>query len=306
MARAETDCGTVGEFGALPLSARVHVDFGAHCAKGRHHPINGDHHLIARLGRSQETLLTSLPADVMNGRFDEYGYGMIVADGLGSAVESEAAARTAIATLVRLLIYFGKWNLRVDDDAIEYEIRTRADRFFRHVDLALHRESVRGPLPNLQTSLTGTFGAGDQLFFAHVGHTRAYLYRDRMLTQLTRDHTIASRRWQASARVPLVDVTVLTRDLTHFLEQTIGMSGSYGPQVDVGNFRLEDSDLILVCSNGVSDHVDEDHIAEILRSDQSVDEQSRLLVDRGMEAGGEDDATALIARYHIPPEAPDL
>jgi PPM family protein phosphatase len=305
MARAETDCGTVGEFGPLPLSARVHVNFGAHCAKGRQHPVNGDHHLIARLGRSQETLLTSLPTDVLGGRFDEYGYGMIVADGLGSAVESEAAARTAIGTLVRLLVYFGKWNLRIDDDAIEYEIKARADRFFRHVDLALHRESMAGPLPNLQTSLTATFGAGDQLFFAHVGHTRAYLFRDGVLTQLTRDHTIASRRWRASAHVPLVDVTVLTRDLTHVLEQTIGMSGSYGPNVDVGNFRLEDSDLILVCSNGVTDHVHEAMIANVLTSEQSVDEQARFLVDLGMQAGGEDDATALVARYHIPAEAPD-
>jgi len=302
MARAETDCGTVGEFGPLPLSSRVHVDFGAHCAKGTHHPVNGDHHLIARLGRSQDTLLTSLPVDVMGGRFDEYGYGMIIADGLGSAVESEAAARTAISTLVRLLVYFGKWNLRIEDDAIEYEIKARADRFFRHVDLALHRESRSGPLPNLQTSLTATFGAGDQLFFAHVGHTRAYLFRDGVLTQLTRDHTIASRRWRTSA--PLVDVTVLTRDLTHFLEQTIGMSGSYGPQVDIGNFRLEDSDLILVCSNGVTDHVNEGTIASVLASEQSVDERARALVDLAVQAGGEDDATALIARYGIPAEAP--
>jgi len=300
MARAETDCGTVGEFGALPLSARVHVDFGAHAAKGRHHPVNGDHHLICRLGRSQEALLTSLPSDIIGGRFDEYGYGMIVADGLGSAVESEAAARTAITTLVRLCVYFGKWNLRIDDDEIEHEIKSRADRFFRHIDLALHRESMRGPVPNLQTSLTGTFGAGDQLFFAHVGHTRAYLFRDRILTQLTRDHTIASRRTRAFSQAPLVDVTVLTRDLTHFLEQTIGMSGSTGPRVDVGNFRLEDSDLILVCSNGVTDNVDEATMSDILTSGRPPDEMSGTLVDLAMRTGGEDDATALIARYHIP------
>ncbi|HKE87278.1 MAG TPA: PP2C family serine/threonine-protein phosphatase [Vicinamibacterales bacterium] len=300
MARAETDCGTVGEFGALPLSARVHVDFGAQCAKGRNHPVNGDHHLICRLGRSQEALLTSLPNDIIGGRFDEYGYGMIVADGLGSAIESEAAARTAITTLVRLCVYFGKWNLRIDDDEIEHEIKTRADRFFRHIDLALHRESMRGPVPNLQTSLTGTFGAGDQLFFAHVGHTRAYLFRDRILTQLTRDHTIASRRTRAFSQVPLVDVTVLTRDLTHFLEQTIGMSGSTGPRVDVGNFRLEDSDLILVCSNGVTDNVEEATLSDILSSGRPPDELCGTLVDLAMRSGGEDDATALIARYHIP------
>ena len=300
MAHAETHCEVMGDFGKLPLSARVHVEFGARAAKGRHHPVNGDHHLIARLGRSQEALLTSLPDEVIGGRFEEYGFGMIVADGLGSAVESEAAARTAITTLAKLMVYFGKWNLRIDDDEIEREIKGRADRFYRHVDLALARESVRGPVPNLQTSLTSTFGAGDQLFFAHVGHTRAYLFRDRTLTQLTHDHTIASRRTRAFSQSPLIDVTVLTRDLTHFLEQTVGMSGSSGPRADIGNFRLEDSDQIVVCSNGVTDNVDDEAMTDILSSGRPPNELCETLVDLAMRTGGEDDATALIARYRIP------
>ena len=72
MAHAETHCGVMGDFGKLPLSAQVHVEFGARAAKGRNHPVNGDHHLICRLGRSQEALLTSLPDEVIGGRFDEY------------------------------------------------------------------------------------------------------------------------------------------------------------------------------------------------------------------------------------------
>lgn len=300
MSHVETECTNRWLFGELPLSSKVRVEFGAHCAPGKRHSINGDHHVIARLGRSQETLLTSLPPDVIGDRYDEYGYGMVVADGIGTAAESEAAARIAISTLLRLLLYFGKWNLRIDSDEIEHEIRMRADRFFRHVDVALTRESANGPIPNLQTSMTSVFGAGEHVFFAHVGHSRAYLFRDGALTRLTRDHTIAARRRSASARAALVDVTVMTRDLTHILEQTIGMAGSHGPRVDVGTFRLENNDMLLLCTNGVTDAVDEAGITDVLSVEHPVEEYCRTLVARAMEASGVDDATALAARYHIP------
>jgi protein phosphatase len=55
-----------------------------------------------------------------------------------------------------------------------------------------------------------------------------------------------------------------------------------------------------VCSNGVTDNVDETSMADILSSGRPPDEQCRTLVELAMQNGGEDDATALIARYHIP------
>lgn len=300
MYHVETESMCRGMFGELPLSSRVRVEFGAQCAAGKRHSINGDHYVIARLGRSHEALLTSLPPDVIGERYDEYGYGMVVADGIGTAAESEVAARIAISTLLRLITYFGKWNLRIDNDEVEHEIRMRADRFFRHVDVALTRESATGPIPNLQTSLTSVFGAGEHVFYAHVGHSRAFLFRDGVLTRLTRDHTIQSRRTTANAYTPLIDVTVLTRDLTHILEQTIGMAGSQGPRVDIGTFRLENRDMLLLCTNGVTDAVDESGIVDVLSMEQPIEEYCRALVTRAMEASGVDDATAVAARYHIP------
>jgi serine/threonine protein phosphatase PrpC len=286
-----------GEF--PPPSATVDVTFGAHSRRGRMHAVNEDHYLVMRLGRHQETMMTSLPEKVIAARFDEYGYAMIVADGVGATGEGEAASHLAIATLVYLVRHFGKWSLRVDD-LVAQELIARVERFYRHVDSTVrYRRDTAVPQPD-QTTLTAVFGAGHDLFFAHVGHSRAYLCRDGQLMRLTRDHTLGGRRSSAIATAPLMDVSVSARDLAHILTDTIGMRGSVGPTIDIERFHLCDDDRVLVCTNGLTDQVDEASMEEVLASARSADEQSRSLVDQAMTAGGDDDITALVARYRIP------
>src|SRR5215203_1051828 len=87
-----------------PPSALVHPRFGAHSRLGRFHTVNEDHYLIMRVGRSQETLLTSLPDNLVDTRFDEEGFAMVVADGLGNSGAGEAASRVALVTLIQLIL----------------------------------------------------------------------------------------------------------------------------------------------------------------------------------------------------------
>jgi serine/threonine protein phosphatase PrpC len=277
-----------------PPSALVHPRFGAHSRLGRFHTVNEDHYLIMRVGRSQETLVTSLPDNLVGSRFDEEGFLMIVADGLGNSGAGEVASRVALVTFVQLILNFCKWNLRVDD-RIAHEIMDRAERFIRHVDSAVVYEGTAKGLSQPQTTFTMVFGAGRSLFYAHVGHSRAYLFRDRSLLRLTRDHTVASR----GELLPLVDVSATVRDLSHLVTQTVGMSGSSGPRIDVERFQLADGDRILVCTNGITDMLDESVIASVLESEAPPDDQSRRLADLAMEAGGDDDATALVAEFNI-------
>jgi protein phosphatase len=283
-----------------PPAATVRVTFGAQSRRGQSRLVNEDHYLILRLGRHQETIRTSLPDEAITKRFDEYGYGMIVADGMGDTGAGKTASHLAIATLIYLVRQFGKWNLRIDD-AVAQEIMTRAERFYRHVDSTVAYQRRTSVVLTEQTTLTATFGAGDDLFFAHVGHSRAYLFRRGHLMRLTRDHTTAGRHQSATVPLaPLVSVNATARDLSHILTDTIGMNGPVGPIIDLERFRLDDNDRVLVCTNGLTDTIDEAKIGDVLSSDQSPDDQCRTLVDMASAAGGDDDVTALIARYRIP------
>ena len=284
--------------GFPPASALVMPSFGAYSRRGRLHPVNEDHYLVITLGRSQETVFTSLPENLISKRFDERGFAMIVADGLGTfgSAAGEAASRLALVTLLQLILNYCKWSLRIDDPVAE-QILERAERFVRHVDSAVVYEGTARGMRQPQTTLTAVFGAGRDLFFAHVGHSRAYLLRDGSLLRLTRDHTLSSRR--AAPLAPLIDVKATARDLMHVLTQTIGMSGSVGPRIDLERFRLADGDRILVCTNGVTDALDESVVTGVLASGMALADQARQLVDLAMEAAGDDDATALVADFKI-------
>jgi serine/threonine protein phosphatase PrpC len=279
-----------------PPSTTVEVTYGARSQRGRSRSVNEDHYLVLQLGRHQETLLTSLPDGMMAPRFDEYGYALVVADGMGGTGAGEVASHLAISTLVYLVRRFSRWNLRVDD-AIAPEIMARAEWFYRHIDSAVTHRRQTGTVPTHETTLTAAFGAGRDLFFAHVGHSRAYLFRDGSLMRLTRDHTVGG---SISKAKPLVDVNTSARDFEHIVTDTIGMRGPVGPTIDIERLRLFDNDRVLVCTNGLTDVVDDEHIEEIIASEASPDDQCESLVELAMTTGGDDDVTALVARYRAP------
>jgi PPM family protein phosphatase len=277
-----------------PLSTRVAVDFAARSVKGRVRPMNEDHYLVMRLERAQETLLTSLPESHVTPRFEEHAYAMIVADGIGGVGGGEHASRVAVASLVQLALHFGKWQVRVDA-AVAEDVMQRIEHFYRQVSGALVHESAEGAGP-LRTTLTAAVTAGRDLIFAHVGHSRAYLYRDRELIQLTEDHTLGGRR--APARAHLMDLTGAASDLGHILTDTIG-AGRLGPRIDIERFTLHDRDIVLLCTNGLTDAVSDERIVSTL-SGGSTEQQAENLIAHALAAGTDDDATVVVARYQIP------
>ena len=89
-----------------PLSSSVKVDLGARSDRGKVRDINEDHYLIIRLERDQEVLATSLPSTDLPRRFDEFGYSMVVADGLGGTGAGGLASRVALSTFAHLALHF--------------------------------------------------------------------------------------------------------------------------------------------------------------------------------------------------------
>src|SRR5262249_50838526 len=119
-----------------PFSSLVQVDFGARTHPGLVRERNEDHYLVARVGRYLETLNSNLPAGNLPPRFDETGYVMIVADGIGGAAGGEVASQLAIHFAVNLLLSKGKWQMRVIPEDVPAVLkRTGAD--VRKIDHAL-------------------------------------------------------------------------------------------------------------------------------------------------------------------------
>jgi serine/threonine protein phosphatase PrpC len=262
--------------------------------RGKVRPNNEDHYLVARTGRSMQALATSLPEGEIPGHFDEFGYVMMVADGMGGAVAGEIASRTAISTMVKLILDVPDWIMRVDE-VTAAEITRRATDYYSRVNSTLLERMQADPkLHGMGTTMTVAYSVGTDLFIAHAGDSRAYVFREGKLRQLTRDHTHVQR---------LVDAGALTREqaashhLRHVLHNALGGRGEPTVDVDVLRLRLDAGDRILLCTDGLTEVVDDAAIAEILREMKNTEDGCRKLIEQGLANGAPDNITVVAAQY---------
>ena len=280
-----------------PLSSSVKAEFGARSHAGKGRVQNEDHYLVLRLGRHQEALLSSLSSADLPSRFDEYGFATAIADGLGAT--GGVASRVALSAVAHMAVHFGQWNLRVDHK-VAADIINRLESLYQGVNAMLvQRSAADDRLSSMATTLTATFSAGVDLFVAHVGHSRAYLYRDGELTQLTRDQTLDENLRETPGPS---SVGSGIEDLQHVLTETIGGRRD-GPLVGIHQLRLWDGDQILLCTNGLTDKISDSQIAEVLAMRRSPDEQCRHLVDLALDAGATDDVTVVMTAYSVPKDS---
>jgi protein phosphatase len=129
-----------------------------------------------------------------------------------------------------------------------------------------------------------------------VGDSPAYLLRGGELHKLTRDHTLAQEmadHGQITAR------DVAAHRYRHVLTQAIGVREA-GGEPDIGRLRLADGDRLLLCTDGLTEMVDDATIAAALGQRTSSGEACRALIDLALERGGKDNVTVVVAGYRIP------
>jgi serine/threonine protein phosphatase PrpC len=278
------------------FSSLIQVDISALSHTGHRRPNNEDHFLVARLGRSLDTLSTSLSAGDVPEHTEEVNYVMVVADGMGGHAAGEVASRMAISTLIRLALDVPDWILRVDDGYAR-EIARRSRTRVRKVGAMLVERGQRDPaLKGMGTTLTAARNLGRDLAITQVGDSRAYLLRVGQLHRLTRDHTYAQL---------LVDIGELApSDVAgsrhrHVLTNALGGS-TEDVQVDTDRMRLEDGDRVLLCSDGLTDLVDDETITRILLAAGNSREACERLVQHALDSGGRDNVTVIVAAYRVP------
>jgi PPM family protein phosphatase len=277
-----------------PLSLAVTLQVAASSIAGKLRPFNTDHYLAIRLGRMQETMLSSLtPADLPP-RFEEFGYALLVADGLGDKGSGARASRVALSALAHLAIRYGRWNVRVDADSIA-EITEQGAFLYRRVhDAILEASRVDERLADMATSLTAMYIAGADLFFANVGHSKGFLFRDGGLFPLTTDHTVEQQRLEMVGNRSDGDSR---KDFTHVVTRLVGG----GPDLDVAieHVDLLTGDRLVLCTNGLTDAVGLNDIAGTLALRRRPEDDCQRLIEMATAARGADDVTVVVADYQL-------
>ena len=141
--------------------------------------------------------------------------------------------------------------------------------------------------------------SGQVAWVAHVGDSRAYLYRNRRLQQLTTDHTLVQKMVQAGMLKP---EEALDHPNASVLDRAIGNKPSV--EVDISDkLSLSEGDAFLLCSDGLSGYVTDPEIEAVLHSQATVQEIPERLVQLALQKGGEDNVTVQFIQYGIRKEA---
>ena len=254
---------------------------------------NEDHFLIARIGRYFEAVGTSLPAGEVPARTDEAGYALVVADGMGGHAAGEVASRLTIRELVRLALALPDWIVRLDTQTSSAAAE-RSEQRIRKAHQALLAEARRDPdQQGMGTTVTTARNLGRVLQIAHVGDSRAYLLRGADLRRLTRDHTYVQLLVDSGRMSPEDAERSSSR---HVLVNAVGGVNDT-VYVDVDHIPLANGDRVLLCSDGLSDLVDDETIRTLLTAAPDAEQACRALLAKALGEGGRDNVTVVVAVY---------
>jgi len=167
---------------------------------------------------------------------------------------------------------------------------------FRRADTRLTDEIARNPeLRGMGTTLTVAVAIGRTLFVGHAGDSRCYVVRGGALQRITVDHTVAVEL----AKLGVIEVeAVAEHPYRNVLSNWIGM-GAARLNVEVHEVDLGPGDTVLLCTDGLTSMVPPAPIAAILRRAESPEQACRDLVACANGQGGEDNVTAVVARWAL-------
>jgi PPM family protein phosphatase len=217
----------------------------------------------------------------------------IVADGMGGHPAGDIAAQTAVAAAEQEAQEQASWLREHPSAAAEFmtDLVTSANR--RIHDLMQAKPYLKG-MGTTFVAMAITPVPMPVAHIAHLGDSRAYLYREGLLKQLTRDHTLVEKWVQRG----LIDAaTALTHPERHILTKGLGMGVDMKPELT--ETPITPHDLIVLCSDGLTKMLEDTAIASVLSlANGDPNRACHGLIEQALSRGGEDNVTVIVISDH--------
>lgn len=208
---------------------------------------------------------------------------LIVADGMGGHKAGDFASRFVVEQMVDLA-----GISHVKDPALFLRVA------IEEVNSRLYEVAKNNPdLEGTGTTMVAAVVDNDILYAANVGDSRLYLLREE-LQQVTRDHSLVEE---------MVSLGKMERNSESYRKQKNIITRAVGilPEVDVDLFEvtLQKNDCILMCSDGLTNMIDDAEICRIMKTEETLEEKTKRLVNEANENGGKDNITVILAEPQI-------
>jgi protein phosphatase len=258
---------------------------------------NQDHFLISDLRKHLSAQQSSFELESPEVYGEPLGKLLLVADGMGGANAGEVASELAIKATVKFLLNSMHWLLHPSPPEIEkFVLDLKKAACFSHQAVredAAHKPDRQG----MGSTLTVVYLVWPMMYVLHVGDSRCYLWHQGQLGLLTKDQTFAQFLYDQNK---LTKEEFVQSQYHHVLMSAIGMDAV--PHAAVYRQRLQFGDKLLLCSDGVNLHLGHDEIDGLLRETADSKTICEKVVQRSLELGGKDNATAIVAQFLEPQE----
>ena len=224
---------------------------------------------------------------------DEASHLVVLADGMGGYNAGEVASGMATSFIKTEL---GRWLAEASDNASDTDVRRAMDICVDNANRAVFNAANSNPqYAGMGTTLVvGVFRDG-RLLMGHVGDSRGYRLRGGRLAQITHDHSLLQEQ---------IDSGLITAEQAAFSANKNLVTRAVGVEDTVLlETHLHDvlpGDTYLLCSDGLSDMLDDESIAQLLQSSDALSEVAAALVDAANDAGGKDNISVVLARVRGP------
>jgi PPM family protein phosphatase len=223
--------------------------------------------------------------DRMSGTRVPLGQLYIVADGMGGHKGGAVAAELVVQELQQC----------ISEAPLDASVEKVIQAAFHKTNETVYQRAHAGDpaTEGMGSTAVLVLISGRVARVAHVGDSRAYLYRKGRLTQLTTDHTVVQKMVQAGMLKPN---EAIDHPNASVLDRAIGSQPSV--MVDISKpWQLKAGDAILLCSDGLSSYVSDAEIASVLRSQAPVQEVPERLIKLALQKGGADNVTVQVIQY---------
>ncbi|MDD4601417.1 Protein phosphatase PrpC [bioreactor metagenome] len=207
----------------------------------------------------------------------------VVADGMGGHAAGEIASNIAVQTLKEYVTQNILPN--TDPTAILKQAIIKANSLV--YDMALSRSEYTG----MGTTLTAVYLTDTQIYWGHVGDSRIYLFRNNELCQMTHDHSLV---WELVQNGSITKEEANTHPQRNMLTRAVGTSSDI--KIDVGVTAWNHGDIVLLCTDGLTNMVSEQDISTLLNIHPLTNSVDDMLIEQAKRAGGLDNITVILVR----------
>lgn len=211
----------------------------------------------------------------------------VLADGMGGYNAGEIASAMAV-TFVKAEL--ARWLEEASRQCTTGDIRHAMEACVLNANQSIYNAANANPqFSGMGTTIVvGVFDKG-RVLLAHVGDSRCYLWRQGVLTQLTRDHSLLQEQLEAGLITPDQAKVASHKNL---VTRALGVEESV--QVDVTEHVPMLGDIYVMCSDGLSDMVDDEDLAKLMQSRSSLHERAATLIRAANDAGGRDNISVIL------------